>query len=53
MAGATMLVMLLVSLWMLRVGEAMATADGELGASMSLSLDGIQRLKRCVRMQSP
>ena len=45
MAGATMLVMLLVSLWMLREGEAMARVDGEL-ASISLSLEGIQWLKR-------
>ena len=46
MAGATILVILLVSLWMLREGAAMATADGALPPSISLLEEGNQRLGR-------
>ena len=44
--GATMLVMLFVSLWTLIEGDAMATADGAGTPSISLSGEGNQRLDR-------
>ena len=46
MAGATMLVMLFISLWMLREGAAMAATHVVLPPSISLLEDGSQRLGR-------
>ena len=44
MAGATMLVMLFISLWMLREGAAMAATHVVLPPSISLLEEGNQRL---------
>ena len=44
--GATMLVMLFVSLWTVIEGDAIATAEGAGTPSISLSGEGNQRLDR-------